>query len=59
MIVMSARSLCKMLYRASDGKDYSLAQIPGLKGFVVGKCVGGARRGQMATVCIGPYDFEC
>ena len=55
MLVVPVRWLCKQKVSASK----SLADIEGLKGFVVGRCVGGARRGQMATVVLGPYDYEC
>jgi len=54
MLVVSVHHLCKLLGGASVVKS-----IKGLKGFVIGRCVGGARKGQMATVVLGPYDFEC
>ena len=50
MLVVPVRWLCKKV---------DMAAIKGLKSFVVGRCVGGARRGQMATVVLGPYDYEC
>ena len=58
MLVVPVRWLCKQKYRDTTGEK-RLADIEGLKGFVVGRCVGGARRGQMATVVLGPYDYEC
>ena len=51
MLVESVRSL-----KDKHGVHHDL--LPSLKGFVVGKCVGGARKGQMATVVMGPYDFD-
>lgn len=58
MLVVPVRWLCKQTYIDTSGEK-RLADIEGLKGFVVGRCVGGARRGQMATVVLGPYDYEC
>lgn len=51
MLVESVRSL-----KDKHGVDRDV--LASLKGFVVGKCVGGARKGQMATVVMGPYDFD-
>lgn len=51
MLVESVRSL-KGKHKVSTGI------LAALKGFVVGKCVGGARKGQMATVVMGPYNFD-